>query len=154
MEEICCSVLTIPRECTEKAMKQKIDSRSIRQNRSLVYCVDCFLFRSMGGVFLDVFSSGKLARFCVDRLLKPKQITLSLLYLNKALQIDAPVLATFGLKSELYSTSTISGEDGGVPYISIWITGKQVTGFYKEASRSCCPVITNEMRQMFALKAK
>ena len=113
MKEICCSVLTIPRECTEKAMKQKIDSRSIRQNRSLIYCVDCFLFRSMGGVFLDVCSSGKLARFCVDRLLKPKQITLSLLYLNKALQIDAPVLATFGLKSELYSTSMISGEDGG-----------------------------------------
>ena len=67
-------VICTPKELKEKARKQKIESRSIRQNQSLIYCMNCFLFRSMGGVFLDAWSSGKLAHICVDRPLKPKQI--------------------------------------------------------------------------------
>ena len=47
------SILTTPKEFKEKAMKHKIESRSISQNRSLICYMNCFLFRSTGGVFLD-----------------------------------------------------------------------------------------------------
>ena len=106
---------TTPKECTEKAMKQKIESRSFRQNRSLIYCVSfCFLFRSIGGVFL---TRGHLVNWGAFALIDfSNQITI---YLFPVIFKRSTNTRNIWTQKRAVPPTMTSGEDASPKYINL-----------------------------------